>query len=123
MANILFLDDEEKILNTYKRMLHFSKINGHYSKSIGEAFKILKTEKIDLIISDYRLEQETGLEFLKLARESGSTVPMIIISGYAEENFIKSAIELNIVQSYYLKPINFDSFKAIINKYLPEELL
>ncbi len=123
MTNILFLDDEEKILSTYKRMLHFSKINGFYSRNSSEALKILSTVSIDLIISDYRLEQETGLDFLNLARKNGCTVPMIIISGYAEESFIKNAIDLKIVQSYLLKPIGLETFKALIGEYLPEDKL
>ncbi|MBY0415607.1 MAG: response regulator [Bdellovibrionales bacterium] len=123
MANILFLDDEEKILNTYKRMLHFSNIKGFYSKNIVEALKILGNEKIDLIISDYRLEQETGLDFLTQARKKECQVPMVIISGYAEENFIKNAMELNIVQAYLIKPISFEVFNKLINDYLPEEKL
>lgn len=121
MAAILFLDDEERILNTYKRMIHSTQVKGFYAKNSDEALKIINSEAIDLIISDYRLEQETGLDFLKLARKKGIQVPMIIISGYAEESFIKNAIELNIVQSYLVKPINLETFKELIKKFLPGE--
>nr|BDT27438.1 hypothetical protein BHI3_09040 [Bacteriovorax sp. HI3] len=123
MAKILFLDDEERILNTYKRMLHPTDIEGFYAKNSQEAIKIIQNEKIDLIISDYRLEQETGLDFLKFARKKGINVPMIIISGYAEESFIKSAMELNIVQDYLVKPIGLDIFKKLIIKFLPGEIV
>lgn len=123
MAKILFLDDEERILNTYKRMLHSTKVEGFYAKNSEEAIKIIKAVNIDLIMSDYRLEQETGLDFLKYARKNGINVPMIIISGYAEENFIKSAMELNIVQDYLVKPVGLDIFKKLIMKFLPGEIV
>lgn len=122
MAKILFLDDEERILNTYRRMVHSIGVDGVYARTSADALRLLQTEKVDLIISDYRLEQETGLDFLKEAREQGIKVPMIIISGYAEENLIKNAIDLNIVQSYLIKPISLENFKKIIAQYLPGDL-
>lgn len=121
MANILFLDDEERILNTYKRMIRSSSAQGYYARSSKEALIIIKDNNIDLIVSDYRLEQETGLDFLKLARKQGLQIPMVIISGYAEESLIKNAIELNIVQSYLLKPINLETFVKLMKEFLPEE--
>lgn len=122
MAKILFLDDEERILNTYRRMVHSIGVEGVYARTSADALRLLEAEKVDLIISDYRLEQETGLDFLKEAREQGIKVPMIIISGYAEENLIKNAIALNIVQSYLIKPISLENFKKIIAQYLPGDL-
>ena len=121
MAKILFLDDEERILNTYRRMLHSTSFEGIFTRNSQEALKAIKDEKIDLIVSDYRLEQETGLDFLKVARKMGVQVPMIIISGYAEENFIKNAIEHNIVQSYLIKPVSLEVFKKTLIEFLPEE--
>ena len=122
MAKILFLDDEERILNTYRRMVHSIGVEGVYARTSADALRLLEAENVDLIISDYRLEQETGLDFLKEAREKGSKVPMIIISGYAEENLIKNAIDLHIVQSYLIKPISLENFKKIIAQYLPGDL-
>lgn len=122
MAKILFLDDEERILNTYRRMVHSIGVEGVYARTSADALRLLEAESVDLIISDYRLEQETGLDFLKEARENGSKVPMIIISGYAEENLIKNAIDLHIVQSYLIKPISLENFKKIIAQYLPGDL-
>ncbi len=100
MNYVLFLDDEVSILSTYQRMLRNYNIKGLYARNSIEAQEIIEQYKIDLIISDYRLEQETGLDFLKHIRNVNKDVPMIIISGFAEENYIKFAMETEVIQAF-----------------------
>lgn len=122
MPSVLFLDDEIAILNTYKRMLRLEGVAGHFAQNSIEAQKIIDSESVDLIISDYRLEQETGLDFLKTIRLNNAKIPMIIISGYAEENFVRSAMDLNIIQDYLIKPITVNDFRNVLEKFLVKEL-
>jgi YesN/AraC family two-component response regulator len=123
MRNILFLDDEESILNMYKRLLRGSEFNCFFAHNVTEAKNIIETQKIDLVVSDYRLEQETGLDFIKQMRERNIKIPMIILSGYAEEEFVKKALELSIVQDFVLKPISSNDLRSVLNKYLKQEML
>jgi len=122
MNKVLFLDDEESILNTYRRMLFNSRVEGYFASNIEMAQKIVEENDINLIVSDYRLKAETGLEFLIYLRSKKFEIPMIIISGYAEEDLIKCALNENVVQEYLIKPVNSDSFRAIISKYLKREI-
>jgi adenylate cyclase len=122
MKSILFLDDEESILSTYKRIIRPYGISGYFAKNSIEAQKIIDTNTVDLIISDYRLEQETGLDFLKIVREKNKEIPLIIISGYAEENFIKMAMDTNIIQDYLIKPISISDFRNIVSRYFEKEI-
>ena len=117
MKKILFLDDEAPILKTYQRLIRQFEVKAFYAQNTEQARIILGSQKIDLIISDYRLEQETGLEFLTKMRQEFKNTPMIILSGYAEENFIKEAISSNTIQEYLLKPISLHEFKNLIQKY------
>ena len=121
MINVLFLDDEEAILNTYRRMIRLQNINGFYAHNSLEARDVLNFNSIHLIISDYRLEQETGLDFLKIIRKENSQIPMIIISGYAEEKFIQSAMKTHVIQDYLIKPITMNNFREILNRFFVKE--
>lgn len=123
MPNVLFLDDEEAILNTYRRIVRPMGIEGFYAKDSKQAQMVLDTHKIDLIISDYRLEQETGLDFLRTVRIKDKKIPMIIISGYAEENFVNNARELDIIQDYLIKPVSLEGIKNLLGRYLTRENL
>lgn len=117
MATVLFLDDEQSILNTYKRAIYPLGIKGVFAKNTIDAFSILNNEEIDMIVSDYRLENETGLDFLKKLRDDGSSKPMIIISGYAEESFIKDALNSHIIQDYVIKPVPLNLITNLLIKY------
>lgn len=123
MVAILFLDDEEHILSTYKRMIHSHQVDGYFAKNSKEAIGIMKKYKIDLIISDYRLEQETGLDFLKSVRQEDEKIPMVIISGFADEKFIENAMELGVIQKYLVKPVSLDRFKKLLGEFFSKEVL
>ncbi len=117
MKKVLFLDDEAPILKTYQRLIRQFEVQAFYAQNTADAKVILSTHHIDLIISDYRLEQETGLEFLTEMRKQYTHTPMIILSGYAEESFVKDAINSNTIQEYLLKPISLNEFQSLIKKY------
>jgi len=118
MKKVLFLDDEESILNTYRRMIRNIDVEGFFAKDSIEAQRILDRNTIDLIISDYRLQQETGLDLLRAVRLYNDTVPMIIISGYAQETFIKNALTTNVIQDYLIKPVSMQEFGQLIERYV-----
>lgn len=121
MKRVLFLDDEEAILNTYRRMVRSLDVEAYFAKSTIDAQRIIDRCSLDLIVSDYRLQQETGLEFLRGIRSFNDKVPMVIISGYAEENFIRSAMDQNIIQDYLVKPVSVLDFNKVIDRYLYSE--
>jgi len=118
MKKVLFLDDEESILNTYRRMIRNIDVEGFFAKDSIEAQRILDRNTIDLIISDYRLQQETGLDLLRAVRLYNDSVPMIIISGYAQETFIKNALTTNVIQDYLIKPVSMQEFGQLIERYV-----
>lgn len=123
MKTILFLDDELSILRTYQRILKPYGIESFFARNSKEAELIIEKHKVDLIISDYRLEQETGIDFLNRVRQKDREIPMIIISGFADEDFIKMAMESKVIQGFYLKPINVNEFRSVIERYIPKESL
>jgi len=68
--------------------------------SVKEAKKILKTTKIDVIISDYQMPVKNGLDFLKELRESEVNIPFILFTGRGREEVAIEA--LNIGASGYI---------------------
>ena len=71
-SRILLVDDEEEVLEYVAELL------GHHyeifkATNIQQAFKLLKTQEIDLVISDQVMNEGSGMELLALIR---TTVPM-----------------------------------------------
>ena len=62
------------------------------AQSAGEALEKLKKETYDVIVSDYDMPVQTGIEFLKTLRLSGDLTPFIIFTGKGQEQVAMDAI-------------------------------
>jgi len=76
------------------------------AQSINEAHGCLKKKKIDLIICDIHLKEENGLDFIKQVRLQNSDIPIVVLSGHKDEEFLFRAMTLGL-SGYLLKPINY----------------
>lgn len=112
-SNLLFLDDEENILNSIKRMLFTTRNdwNLYFATDALLAFKILEEVNIDLIVTDARMPIMNGGEFLLELQKNKNTreIPAIMLTGYAENDIRKAALEAGIVE-FLLKPIIPEEF-------------
>lgn len=109
MAKIVVVDDENMVTSAFKTLF---KVEGysdvHLFNSPKEALDFLKTEKPDLIISDFIMPEMNGLEFLTQAKKLYSEVSMILLTGYADkENAIKAINEVGLYK-YIEKPWDND---------------
>jgi two-component system response regulator YesN len=69
----------------------------------------------DIVLVDIRMPVRDGLELISQLRRSGSEVEAILVSGYAEFDYAKRAIELG-VAGYITKPIDEDELVAVLEQ-------
>ena len=82
--NILFLEDKLDILMVVKETLIDEDISTVFcSQTIAEAEDVLKKEQVDLVIIDYSLGEETGLQFFEAHKNK--ELPFILATGYKIE--------------------------------------
>ena len=90
---ILYVDDEPGLLRMGKSLLEQNKeFQIDTCTSARAALEILNRETYDVIISDYLMPEMDGIEFLKIIRKGGSTVPFIIFTGKGTEKIVIEAI-------------------------------
>lgn len=111
--NLLLLEDSNEFIDNAISLFNMFVKHTYVVKNIKEAFEILETKKIDLIISDINLKNESGLDFIEKFREKNNETPILILSGYKDEDLLFRAMSLNL-SGYLLKPINF---KALIEAF------
>jgi len=71
--------------------------------------------KIDIIISDVRVDDGNGLDFIQELRDNDNTTPVVILSSYKNEDLLLQAIPLHIL-SYELKPLSYDKLINLLKK-------
>ncbi|MDD5052917.1 MAG: response regulator [Sulfuricurvum sp.] len=104
---ILFLEDNiDFALNTISLLQVFVK-TVHHAQTISEANSVLITRAIDFIICDIKLKNENGLDFIRDFRKHDTKMPIVIISGHKDEEFLFRAIPLGLT-AYLLKPIKYE---------------
>jgi len=111
--NILLLEDNKEFAkNTIEFLeLYFNKI--FHSISINGALKLYDKNSIDIIISDIKVADGNGLDFITVIRDKNKEIPIVILSAHKDEDFLFKAIPLNIC-SYELKPIQYNDFLSLL---------
>ena len=85
---ILIADDEEDLRLILKEELEFAGCEVFLAKDGAEALEILKTEKVDVVLSDIRMPGATGIEILESIRLQNNSVPRVILmTGFADITF------------------------------------
>ncbi|WP_418178685.1 response regulator [Aliarcobacter lanthieri] len=103
--NILYLEDDESLLKHTTDVLEDFVQNIYSVKTTVEAMNILLEKKVDVIVSDILLEDESGINFLKYIKSKNIKIPTILTTAHTDTNYLLEAIKLK-VENYIVKPIN-----------------
>lgn len=117
MSSILYVDDEESNLRIFKSSFRryytiFTAISGK------EGLEVLSTNDIQLVISDQKMPEMTGVEFLERVAESYPNTVRIILTAYSDTEDIMRAINKCGIFRYLVKPWNKDEMLLTIDKAL-----
>jgi len=113
--NILYVDDEVINLRIFKNTFrHEYKI--FIALSAKEGLEIIEKNQINLVITDQRMPEMTGLEFLKEIHNKYQKLPpdRIMISGYSDQDAIDTAFRLYNLFAFITKPWETDHLKEMI---------
>ena len=127
-ATILFVDDEKNILSSLNRLFR-PLINKVYTAESGMlGLDILEKESIDIVISDMRMPEMDGAEFLEKVSAKWPQTIRILLTGYADITSTIDAINKGSIYRYISKPWEDNDIRltvqhALEGKYLERERL
>lgn len=117
MTNVLIVDDEKIEREGLKYLL--SREEGErnvFEASNGkQALQIIRSEDIQLVLTDIKMPHMDGLELSRRAKEENPALQIIIFSGYSDFTFAQEAIRYGVTE-YILKPVNPEDFHKVIQK-------
>lgn len=103
-AAVLLVDDEASILSSLRRLLRPTGYTIHTAESGQAGLEILEREPVDLVISDMRMPEMNGAQFLEQVRIRWPATMRILLTGYADVSSTIDAINRGEIFRYVSKP-------------------
>ena len=116
-GRILVVDDDPHFLRVLARILSGENFLVTSAGGVCDALDLLKKAQFDLVISDLRMPECDGLNFLESLRQSGNTLPVIILTAYGEVDTYLAAMNAGATE-YLNKPIQSDELLKIVRSCL-----
>lgn len=113
---VLILDDEIGIVNALKRLIKTSGYRTVGVCSPHEALNLMADHPADIVISDYRMSEMHGLDFLHHVKKLYPQTIRVLISGQADIEVLSEAISKSCVDKFISKPWNNGKLVAFIQQ-------
>ena len=113
---LLLVDDEDNIVRALVRLLRREGYEIFTANSGKEGLEILKTQAIGVIISDQRMPEMNGVEFLSKVKDLYPDIIRIVLSGYTDLKSVTEAINEGAIYKFLTKPWEDDLIKKNIEE-------
>jgi len=110
---LLYVDDEVNNLISFKAAFRV-KYDILTAISGEEAIKLLKENTVNIIVTDQRMPNMTGVEFLESILAEYPDPMRILLTGYADMNAVVDAINKGKIFHYLTKPWNEEEVESTI---------
>lgn len=117
MSKVLVVEDDVAFGTMLKTFLEKRDYSVSLVYSASEAFKSISSTQFDLVLTDVRLPDNDGLEILKKAKESNASIPVIVMTSYAEISMAVKAMKEGAFD-YVSKPFRPESILQTIENAL-----
>ncbi len=118
----LIIDDEESICEVIRAIIEAEGINVTATTSSTEAVELLKSTNFDIIISDLKMPDISGLEIYELSREISPDSIFIIVTAYGTIQSAVDAVKKGIYD-YIQKPFTPDEVRIPVRRALDKKTL
>ncbi len=113
---VLFVDDEVNILKALQRLLRVEDMNVLCASRASEALELLEKHPTQVVVSDHRMPEMAGVDFLAQVRERYPDMVRMMLTGYTEMNVAVDAINRGEIYRLITKPWNDDELRATIRQ-------
>lgn len=113
--NVLYIDDEVGNLNAFKAAFRRD-FNIFLAENAKEGIEILNQETIHIILTDQRMPETTGVEFLETVLEDHPEPIRILVTGYTDMDALVDAVNKGHIFKYISKPWDVEKLKLILEK-------
>jgi len=113
---VLFVDDEVNILKAIQRLLRNEDFDVLTANHPGEAMELIERAGPQVIVSDQRMPEMSGVEFLSSVRDRHNDVVRMMLTGYTDMAIAVEAINKGEIYRLITKPWNDEELKATLRQ-------
>lgn len=117
MGCILIVEDDRTYARTTTNWLVRNGMDARYVLSVDAAKIFLGENETDLVLSDFRLGEDNGVELLEWMKKEGYHMPFLIMTGYADISGAVEAVRKG-AENYLPKPVQTENVLGIIREAL-----
>lgn len=121
-VKILVVDDDNNLRETLADLLEIEGYKVYQAGDGKECLDLVAGEFFNVILMDYNLPDETGLDLIRKIRSFNQDSQILMITAYASLNSIMEAMKES-VYDFLIKPVDFDYLKRTINRALDKYFL
>ena len=121
--NLLCVDDEPNILSALRRLLRPHGYQVTIASSGAEALAIMEEQAFDLVISDMRMPEMDGAQFLEQVKRRWPDTVRLLLTGYADVTSTVDAINKGEIYRYISKPWDDRELLLIVRQALERKAL
>ena len=119
-SRVLLVDDEPGVLDVCARSLRRRGFDVITASDARTARILLEAQAVDLLITDIRMPQESGISLLHAVHQVDPDLPLMIMTGYPDSFAVDAALNLN-VRSFIVKPFDLSDFVSEVSRCLDLE--
>lgn len=120
-ARILVLDDDVNILSAFEKFFRQEHLTMAAAATTEDAMQALQKQPIDLLITDIRLNRQSGVTFFLKAKASYPHLSVIVITGYHESISEKELRALG-ADHFLLKPLDLEKLRYAVHDCLEKRI-
>ena len=113
---LLLLDDEENVLRSLVRLFRRDGYRILAAGNVRDAFDLLATNDVQVILSDQRMSDMSGTEFLGRVKMLYPDTVRLVLSGYTDLATVTEAINRGAIYRFLTKPWNDDELREHIRQ-------
>ncbi len=114
---VLVVDDDQNIISAFEDFFRREHCTMIAASTAQDAIRILETSVIDLLITDIRLKEQSGVTLFMRMKEMRPEVPVIVITGYPE-SISENDVRALGATSLLLKPLELRKLREAIRTAL-----
>ncbi len=114
--SVLFVDDEVNILKALQRLLRSEPIEVLTASKPSEAFELIERYQPQVIVTDQRMPEMSGVDFLKSVREQNNDIIRMMMTGFTDMTIAVEAINHGEIFRLITKPWNDEELKATLRQ-------